>query len=234
MSKPMTRTTLCVTGLEARDTPAALASFSAVTGQLTVTIDNTVSTGQAAFISEAGGQVFLNGRRVIANGTTVASNRVHSIVVNGSAFDNAINLAGVSTKGFSGLDGRVTINGGGGNDTIYGSQFGDAIHAGIGNDRVFGGAGRDRIWGEAGNDNIWGDFSSDVVGDADMIDGGSGDDTLRGGGGNDVLIGGTGKDTIFGGAGSDIAWIDAADFRFAHGWQWAGVEVTRTGTPPRI
>lgn len=39
-SKPVARTTPSVTGLEARDTPAALANFNAVTGQRTVAIDN--------------------------------------------------------------------------------------------------------------------------------------------------------------------------------------------------
>lgn len=231
MSKPVARTALSVTGLEARDTPAALASFSAVTGQLTVIIDNNLygHNAQNATLESRGGAVYLNGIR-----QAVSSGAVRSIVVNGSNFDNGINLAGVSTQGFAGMDGKVVINGRGGNDTIYGSQFSDAIYAGAGNDRVFGGAGRDRIFGEAGNDQIWGDFSSDTVGDADILDGGAGDDTLRGGGGNDLLIGGAGKDTIFGGAGTDTAWIDAADFRFAHGWQWAGIEVTRTGTPPRI
>lgn len=191
MSKPFARTTLSVTGLEARDTPAALASFNAISGQLTVTIDNNVQTGQAAFVSEGGGQVFLNGRRVIANGTTVASNAVRSIVVNGSAFDNAINLAGVSTRGFSGLDGRIAINGGNGNDTLYGSQFGDRIDGGNGNDRILAGAGNDTVFGGNGKDFLDGGVGND------SLDGGNGDDTFRGSAGADRFVGGAGFDWVF-------------------------------------
>jgi Ca2+-binding RTX toxin-like protein len=183
------KTQLRVQSLEAREVPAAFASFNAATGALTVTIDGNVTTGQHATITENRGFVQLNGQRALANGRPVFSQDVRSITVNGSAFDNTISLTDVSTRGFRNLDGRITLHGGGGNDAISGSQFSDTICAGAGNDRVFGNAGNDCICGDTGNDRL---------------DGGAGNDTLDGGAGDDVLIGGLGRDVFYGGSGFDL------------------------------
>ena len=235
MTNFLNRAQLSLNELESREVPAALASFNPASGLLTVNIDNVVSTGQQASIGEAGGKVYLNGQRVMSQGVQLATNSVRAIVVNGSTFDNNIDLSAISSRSFTGLDGRVTVNAGNGNDTIRGTQFNDVINGGEGNDRIFGGFGRDTIRGEGGDDNIWGDGnSSNSLGDDDRIDGGSGSDTIYGGGGNDLIVGGAGRDFLYGGGGRDTAYIDAADYRFAHGWDWAGIELTRTGTPPRI
>jgi len=175
--------------------------------------------------TKRGGNVYLNGQRVMFQGGQLAANSVRSIVVNGSDHANNIDLSAVRAETFRNFSGGSTINGGSGTDTIRGTQFNDVINGGADGDRIFGGYGRDTIRGEGGDDNISGDGSSDSLGDADSIDGGMGSDTIYGGGGDDLIVGGGGRDTV---------WIDAADYRYAHGWDWAGIELTRTGNPPRI
>ena len=165
--------------------------FWSVSGQLVVNINSTVSTGQNAIVSEAHGQVYLNGKAVIANGTAVASGAVRSLVVNGSAFDNYIDLFQVSTQGFRGLDGYIAVNAGGGNDTVHGSRFADVINGGDGNDVLKAGDGNDTVFGGNGDDYLEGNNGNDY------LDGGAGTDTFRGGAGADVFVGGAGYDWVF-------------------------------------
>jgi Ca2+-binding RTX toxin-like protein len=85
------------------------------------------------------------------------------------AFDNTIDLSGVTAAAFTQLAAApgqpVTLSGGGGVDTLTGSELGDVIKGGPGNDVMFGGPGDDAF--------TW------VPGD--------GSDTIQGGAGSDVL-----------------------------------------------
>jgi Ca2+-binding RTX toxin-like protein len=85
------------------------------------------------------------------------------------------------------LDGRVDVQGGGGNDTVTG---------GAGNDKIAGGDLNDTLAGGNGADTILGD---------------KGTDTLSGGGGDDVLTGGKGADLLNGGAGNDTFVFQTSD-----------------------
>ena len=215
--------------LEAREVPAAYA-FSA--GTLTVNmaeVPNHILFKLEAFSS---GVVRVNGADtgsspantvVGAPHGRLLSADVHKIVVNGSIYDDRIDLSGVDTRGFAGLNGKVEVYGNGGNDRIVGTAFGDQIHGGSGNDYIDGVGGDDRIWGDDGNDTLYGNQGND------RIDGGAGDDYLNGGDDNDLLVGGAGKDLFDGGPGTDTVWVDAADLG-----RWYNAEVIRTGTPPQI
>lgn len=233
------KTKLNLEALEGRDVPAAYAFANGVftinLAEITdrsVTVDST-STGVVALNGQGSGGA---GRVVVgAPGGQLRAEAVTQIVVNGTDRDDSINLAGVDTREFRNLSGRVDITGGSGRDTIYGTAFDDRIRAGEDNDRVFGLGGNDRIWGDGGDDNLWGDGDSsrwDWLGGNDRIDGGSGNDYLFGCGGDDLLIGRDGNDYFDGGVGADVAWVDGLDRRLRYGWR--GVESVRTGTPPAV
>jgi len=235
---------LRLTELEAREVPAA---FTFVKGVFTINMADVA--GHSVVVSSASnGVVVINGRgsggtnphgpryvRGVVNGKLFAAN-VKQIVVNGSDFNDGINLSGVDTRAFRNLNGKVLINGGGGNDTIYGTVFADEIHGGGGNDRIIAGDGADRIFGDDGDDNIWGDGTAsywDAHGANDRINGGTGSDNLHGNGGSDLMVGGTGADLFYETTGlADAIWIDSEDYvpRYA----WNTIESVNTGTPPAI
>ena len=112
--------------------------------------------------------------RVVDDGSpttyTTACAAVTLLNVNATgAFDNTINLSGVTAAAFTQLAAGgaqpVTLNGGAGNDTLTGSGLGAVIRGGPGNDGMSGGVADDVF--------TW------VPGD--------GSDTIQGGGGSDVL-----------------------------------------------
>jgi Ca2+-binding RTX toxin-like protein len=132
-------------------------------------------------------------------GRAIRAGDVRSIEVQGSRFGDWIDLHEIDTRGFRGLDGRVTVYANGGNDQVQGSAFADQLH---------GGGGDDLLSGLGGNDWLYGD------GDNDDLKGGDGDDHLFGGDGNDHLLGGAGRDYFYGGTGSDTVydyspWLDS-------------------------
>ncbi|MBX9627588.1 MAG: hypothetical protein K2X82_27555 [Gemmataceae bacterium] len=234
---------LSVSELEAREVPAAL-SFA--NGTLTINMDD-VPRHSIRIDALRAGVVRVNGVNTgagpawqhvdgVDNGR-LRSADVKKIVVNGSAFSDIINLAGVDTRGFRGLGGKVEVWGNGGSDIIDGTAFADQLHGGGANDTIRGQAGADRIWGDAGNDNLYGDGAPgahwDRYGGDDRIDGGLGNDWLYGTGGVDLFVGGAGRDRYFGGAGRDTAYLDNLDYRPNRGGpNW--VEVISTDTPPAI
>ena len=146
-------------------------------------------------------------------------------VLTGGASGRIISAAGLISAGiYSGstpFDGRVTINGAGGNDTLTGSGHGDLLTGGDGNDQINGGGGNDTLK-ESGNFNFMltdtslSGLGSDIlsnIGFAILTGGASnntlnasafaGSVTLLGGAGNDVLIGGSNNDSLLGETGSD-------------------------------
>lgn len=151
------RAPLNLESLETRECPAFVKSFA--NGTLRITFDNEVSTGQAVTISAANGHVTLNERA-----TKIPASAVTKIVAVGSDLDNWIDLRYVSTgTGFRGLNGKVTLNGGGGNDVLTGSQFGDKVAGGGGFDQLFGGNGNDVLDGGAGDDWIYHGYGADTI-----------------------------------------------------------------------
>jgi Ca2+-binding RTX toxin-like protein len=231
------RPALACESLETREVPAALA-FSG--GTLTVNMNEVPLAGGTRImrlgVHQWNGQLSTSGGLPVqgAPGGRLPASSITSIRVNGSASNDVIDLAGVTRGPFRGLDGRIDINGSGGNDSIAGSMFDDRIDAGAGNDIVRGLGGSDRIWGRDGNDIIHGDGNGgeSPTDGHDRIDGGDGNDTLTGGGGNDLVVGGPGVDYIHGGgSGYDVAWFDASDTPPAYSWLNRGYEAAYRGRP---
>ena len=126
-----------------------------------------------------------------ASGTGSGDAQADTVIVNGTAGDNRINIAsdGASVT-VRGLSAQVTI------DHAEGS--GDSLV----------------VNGLDGNDTM--NASALNAGQIKLtIDGGAGNDTIVGSAGNDVLIGGAGNDVVTGGAGNDVALLGAGDDRFA-------------------
>ena len=129
----------------------------------------------------------------------IAALDVQSILVNGSAGADAIDLSGISPANGYAVLGSVTINAGSGNDTIIGSQVNNKINGSGGDDTLTGGTANDTLNGGSGSD---------------FLVGGQGNDILRGqGSGLDTLSGGPGDDVIDGGAGFDHL-SESADVSF--------------------
>ena len=145
---------------------------------------------------------------------TVGDGQNDSVIVNGTAGGNHINITAVgSMVTVGGLSEQVTIahaepgdllsiNGGGGRDTIDASALPAAtmlltLDGGDGNDTIIGSHGADTLIGGAGNDTVTGGAGTDVA-------------TL--GAGNDVFIWnqGDGSDTINGEAGFDTLQFNGA------------------------
>jgi Ca2+-binding RTX toxin-like protein len=176
--------------LEDRCVPALIATFNGGTEALKVTVNNDSTTEQRVIFYVDDGYVCLTNSCDIQGGSVKASD-VRSIVVIGSDLDNRIDLSGVTTASFLGLDGRITVKAGIGNDTIYGSAFADVLEGEKGHDYLSGDDGADKIRGGRGNDTLVGELGDD------SLYGGRGDDRLWGGSGKDYFDGGDGYDAIF-------------------------------------
>jgi Ca2+-binding RTX toxin-like protein len=100
---------------------------------------------------------------------TTACNAVTTLSVAATgAFDNLIDLAGVTAAAFTNLSPTVTevsISGGAGVDSLGGSELADAILGGPGNDTLSGRAGDDLFtWNPGdGSDSIFGDAGADTL-----------------------------------------------------------------------
>ena len=171
-------------------------TFNQSTGAFELTFD----AGGSSSITTVDGRLSLH-----INGNpdpalpVIAALDVQTILVNGSADADDIDLSNISpANGYDAL-GTVTINSGSGNDTIIGSQVNNKINGNGGDDTLTGGTGSDTLNGGRGSD---------------FLVGGEGDDILRGQGtGLDVLSGGPGDDVIDGGPGYDHLF-ESADANF--------------------
>ena len=132
-------------------------------------------------------------------GSSSGDGQPDSVIVNGTAGDDALTVAGDASGGsVIGLSAQVNITGGetasdrltintlGGDDVLDASLLPDAaiplvVNGGDGNDDLIGGAGNDTLTGGAGDDSLIG---------------GPGDDELNGGPGLDVLDGGPGNNVL--------------------------------------
>lgn len=154
---------------------------------------------------------------------------VEELTVDAGGGGDAVNLSGYSAEaGFTGVEFRTQVYGGGGDDTAISPPIGSTFIGDTGDDTFVGGDGHDQFLGDTGEDratgggafdrlyggwydespnNREGRRSADILdgGDGDdIVSGGRGDDVVRGGAGNDVeLDGGTGNDTVKGGDGAD-------------------------------
>ena len=140
-------------------------------------------------------------------GTTSGDGQPDQVIVNGTAGDDVIKIAGsggsVTVNGLAaqvtianaeGANDTLTVNGLGGNDTIDAS----ALKAGLINLVINGGDGDDTITGSAGND---------------LVIGGRGNDVALLGGGDDTFVWnpGDGSDTVEGQAGTDTLLFNGAN-----------------------
>jgi Ca2+-binding RTX toxin-like protein len=175
-----------------------------------------ITAGEAVSVDCSGGfvRVTVDG---VPNVTLTPCNTVTSLRVTATgAFDNTINLSGVTTASFTVLT-STNVDGGPGNDTITGSEIGDLLRGGLGNDTITGGPGNDQEFGNegndimignAGNDQLNGDDGDDIFGNPSAAANGVADDS-----GNDQFFGGSGSDTFFWepGDGDDLVEGGAGD-----------------------
>ena len=172
--------------------------------ELTVTSD----AADAITIASNGATATVNGAPV--GGATAATLTKITVTGNG-AFNNTIDLIGVTKAAFPALvaPSAVTLNGGPGNDTITGSEYPDVMNGGDGNDRLIG--------------------DNNDAGTRDVANGEAGDDTM-------VWNPGDGDDTNEGGPGSDIVEVNGGgneDFTVKPSATPGRVAFDRTGpTPP--
>jgi hypothetical protein len=186
--------TLTLTCLENRLTPAVSAFFDSSVGALQLSIDDDASTGQNVRVVAIGGLTKVVNDTVLVPidtplGTSaVPAKAIRSISINGSSLGNRIDLYRVGPMTFPRLDGAIILHGGAGSDTIVGSQH---------SDRIWGHDGRDVISGQNGND--W-------------LNAGSGQDTIHGLNGDDHIELNDGEhDVAFGGLGENTETSDSLD-----------------------
>ncbi|WDI30159.1 PA14 domain-containing protein [Hyphococcus flavus] len=121
----------------------------------------------------------------------VQGNDDFSIDMTSSNVERVDGAAGNDFMDATGMTGKTTQIGNGGDDTLIGGDGNDVQRGGDGDDIISGGGGKDNIRGDAGND---------------VITGGAGNDRMDGGDGDDIFVYalGDGSDRINGGEG----WTD--------------------------
>jgi Ca2+-binding RTX toxin-like protein len=177
--------------LEAREVPAVTASFSAVSGTLSVFGDN------------------------LDNNITISRNAAGTIQVNGGAVAVVGGTPSVANTAL------IQVFGQGGNDTITLSETNGALpranlFGGAGNDTLTGGSGGDMLFGQAGNDTLLGKGGFDFLfggTENDTLTGGDADDQVFGESGDDRMVWNPGDDTDLneGGAGSDTVEVNGGN-----------------------
>jgi Ca2+-binding RTX toxin-like protein len=217
------------------------ADYSASTSGVNVTINGTVSGGDAAGDTLSGFENLIGS----ALNDTLTGDTANNYLSGGAGRDSLVGGDGDDTlAGGAGID---TLSGGSGMDYIdysasasgvsinlatgsalYGDAQGDVLS---GVDGIIGSAFDDTMvgfdgqggapdvytnifYGGGGNDVMDGAAANDILyggADSDTILGGSGEDTLSGGDGTDSLLGGLGNDSIAGDAGNDILSGDAGN-----------------------
>jgi len=175
-----------VHGLEAREVPAVVASFSA--GVLSVFGDNL--DNNIAISRDAAGKLLVNGGAVAVTGGTATVANTSLIQVFGQGGNDTITLTETN-----GALPRANLFGGAGNDVLTG---------GSGADMLFGQAGNDTLLGKGGFDFLFGGSENDT------LTGGDADDQVFGESGNDRMVWNPGDDTDLneGGAGTDTVEVN--------------------------
>ncbi len=171
--------------LEERVVPAITASFSAITGTLSVVgdaQDNVINISQ----DDDGRIEINNGEVAISGGAPLVAdvNTIYGFGLDGNdqitlnefngALPNAILLGG---------SGNDLLIGGSGQDFLLGGSGNDTLRGGDNEDRLLGGTGNDVLLGDRGNDRVEGQDGSDLL----IVNNGDGSDFLEGGAGNDFV-----------------------------------------------
>src|SRR5215217_6167759 len=180
-----------LSSLEAREVPAVTASFTAVSGTLTVFGDNLNNTITVS--RDAAGKLLVNGGAVAVLGGTPTVANTTLIQVFGQGGNDTITL-----NETNGALPKANLFGGSGNDVLTG---------GSGNDMLFGQAGNDTLLGKGGFDFLFGGSENDT------LTGGTGDDQVFGEAGDDRMIWnpGEGTDLNEGGAGTDTVEVNGGN-----------------------
>lgn len=182
---------LHIDALESRRMLAVTVTFT--NGALEVDCDANADDIAVTFQEISGTDYLIvkDGATTIFDGTpsdqNVKTSDVLSIDVAGGDGNDTIDLSDViTTNGFAGLDGDVTVSGGGDNDSITGGGFGDVLVANSGNDTIYGGTGNDTLVSGTGDDRLMGESGDDLY----FFQRSSATESL----GSDTLTEGTGVD----------------------------------------
>ena len=180
-----------IEALDRRDVPAVVATFTPVTGVLSVFGDNLANTITVS--RDAAGQLLVNGGAVAVKGGAPTVANVGLIQVFGQGGNDTITL-----NEANGALPRANLFGGTGNDTATG---------GSGGDMLFGQSGNDVLLGKGGGDFLFGGTENDV------LTGGDADDQVFGEAGNDRMIWNPGDDTDLneGGLGTDTVEVNGGN-----------------------
>ncbi|QEL20815.1 beta strand repeat-containing protein [Limnoglobus roseus] len=191
VTAPTSRFIPSLVGLEAREVPAVVATFTPSAGVLSVfgdNLDNTITVSR-----NAAGTILVNGGAVnVVGGTPTVANTAQ-IQVFGQGGNDVITLSETN-----GALPKANLFGGAGNDVLTG---------GSGNDLLFGQAGNDTLLGKGGFDFLFGGTENDT------LTGGDADDQVFGEAGDDRLIWNPGDDTDLneGGAGTDTVEVNGGN-----------------------
>lgn len=132
--------------------PAQLAAFSTIQGEVQLSIGGTVTFSGA----------MESGNLNLANAATV--------------FDASSCTSDLRVFAGAALSADDTITTGAGNDELSGLDGNDILHGGAGYDLLGGGYGIDQLYGDAGDDSLL--ISGEVGANGEIYDGGDGYDTL--------------------------------------------------------
>ena len=207
----VTGNTLGGTGLANTAPTAVVLNTTAVSGPVTIQLDNVefaAVIGNATLVGGDGEQVVYGDVNQQYLYLGAGDDELHG----GGGNDTVASAGGNDT--LFGDEGDDVVMGGDGDDWVLGGDGDDLIGGGIGNDRGFGGTGNDILFGEEGDDTLTGNAGNDtVVGGAgdDLLFGEEGHDFLVGDDGNDTINTGTGNDVAMGGAGNDLIGLGDGD-----------------------
>jgi len=170
---------LALERLEDRTLLAISHSFAPSSGLLVIQSD-TVGSMFVSYNDQ--GHVTVNQVALIEGGQPLAAAGVRSLVVDGSAGPDLINVS-LARRWFSQLDTAVRVYGNEGDDILWVADtreqeaFVVELHGGSGNDHLRAGRGRNRLYGWSGDDLLVVDANSLVT--AELVDGGDGNDALH-------------------------------------------------------
>ncbi|MCH8046875.1 MAG: SdiA-regulated domain-containing protein [Planctomycetes bacterium] len=140
-------------------------------------------------VAVAGGDLTLNGAKVNLGSGDIAASAVTSILIQGYAGDDTIDLSAVTSSDFTGagLNGNITIYGGSGSDMLTGSSFDDVIDGDQGT--YIARWELNEIDGSGYTPDWVGGYDGEIIDDPQVTAGGpSGDGYLAFDGGDDLTI----------------------------------------------
>lgn len=183
--RPASRRRVGLESLESRRLLAVTASFSDLTGTLSIVgdaADNVINVSRAD-----NGTILINNGEVAVSGGTPTVSNTSRIFAFGLAGNDQITLnefnGALPDAVFLGSSGNDLLIGGAGADFLLGGSGNDTLRGAGNDDRLFGGSGNDVLLGDRGNDRVEGQDGSDLL----IWNNGDGSDFLEGGEGNDFV-----------------------------------------------